>query len=469
MKPTFLFIFVLIFILPVSAQKFTFGIENGVNFSNLIQTQSNPHFSSQPGPVNGIFVHFEPVRWLVLQSGLNHATHYFAGSGYHNYYPDYYLLTSSSYKPEISYSSFAPPGYYYNESKFGFLRIPMQVKFKTHGRLSAEFGSGAYYAILTNDEFRGKDKDIQTQKYRDEQFPPMHDWGWIAAGSLNYRITGRWNIFAAGQVTKGHEIYLKNVEGKIGSTEITIGIGYKPFKKGTTPIQSDSIGKKIKIIPHAGINLSNTHGPENKGGYLSTQGLSAGVSISFPMGPNFSFLTGAWFEGKGYGLDYLGQNSFIYLPQKDLDNRNVPATTSDVSVDYLTFPFMFELAFGKKLRSNLNFGAYYSWLQNAFSQGERIETYNHGQGYQVSKNYFTENLEQWFKESDAGFMLGYRAEVPVFQWGSVFIAANQSFGAVNILEDLESTALSLPYRSDDKMYNGSTSLMFGLTIPINQK
>ena len=251
MKPTFLFIFVLIFVLPVSAQKFTLGIENGVNFSNLKQTQSNPHFTSHPGPVNGMFVQFEPVRRLVLQSGVNHATHYFAGSAYHNYYPDYYSLTSPTYKPEFSYSSIAPPSYNYNESTFSFLRIPLLVKFKTPGRFSTEFGGGAYYAILTNDEFRGKDKDIRTEEYRTDQFPPMNDWGWIVAGSLNYRITDRWNIFAAGQITTGHEIYLENVEGKIGSTELTFGVGYKPFKKGTIPVESDSIGKKIKI------NLNN--------------------------------------------------------------------------------------------------------------------------------------------------------------------------------------------------------------------
>jgi len=289
------------------------------------------------------------------------------------YYPDYYLLTSSSYKPEITYSSIAPPSYNYNESTFSFLRIPLLVKFKTTGRLSAEFGGGAYYAILTNDEFRGKDKDIQTEEYQNEQFPPMHDWGWIVAGSLNYRIADRWNIFAAGQITTGHEIYLKNVEGKIGSTELTFGIGYKPSKKGTSLVQNDSIGKKIKIIPHSGINFSNTHATENKGEYLSTTGLTAGVSLSFLLGTNVSFLTGAWFEGKGYGLDYLGQNSFIYLPLKESENQKVPATTSEVSLDYLTFPFMMELAFGKKLRSNISFGAYYSWLQNRSGMHGRIE------------------------------------------------------------------------------------------------
>jgi hypothetical protein len=417
-----------------------------------------------------MFVQFEPTRWLVLQSGVNVATHYFSQNIYNYYYPDYYWLSSSSYHPPTySSSSFAPPTYSYNESKFSFLRIPLLVKFKTPGRLSAEFGGGAYYAILINDEYRGKDKDIRTEEYQDEQFPPLNDWGWIMAGSLNYGITDRWNIFVTGQITTGHEIYIDNVEGKIGSTEFTFGVGYKPFKKSTTHVQNDSLGQKIKIIPHTGINFSNTKSTENKEEYLSTTGLSAGVSLSFLIGPNVSLLTGAWFEQKGYGLNYSGQNSFIYIPPKDFENQNVPATTSEVSLDYLTFPFMMELAFGKKLRSNISFGAYYSWLQNSFSQGERIVTSKYGEGYQVKKEYFAENLEKWFNNCDAGFMLGYRIEMPVFRWGSIFLAANQSLGAVDILKNIDNLQNLPQFSIEDKMYNRSTTVMMGLTIPVTQK
>jgi len=191
--------------------------------------------------------------------------------------------------------------------------------------------------------------------------------------------------------------------------------------------------------------------------------------VNFSIGPDVSLLTGAWFEQKGYGLNYNGNNSFIYLPPKEFENRNVPATTSEVSLDYLTFPFMMELAFGKKIRSNISFGAYYSWLQNAFSQGERVVTNNYGEGYQVKKEYFTENQEQWFKNSDAGFMLGYRIEMPVFSWGSVFMAVNQSLGAVDILKNIGDLQTYPQFSIEDKMYNRSTTVMMGLTIPVTQK
>jgi hypothetical protein len=467
MKNILLFFFTFVIITPAFAQNFTFGIENGINFSNLRQSKGNTHFAAQPGPVNGIFAKYEPVQWLVLQSGVNHASFYFNQNVYNNYYPDYYYwLSSSSYYP---ISSMIAPTYFHDESKFSFLRLPLLVKFKTQGRLSAEFGGGAYYAFLTNDEFRGKDKDIRTEEYQNEKFPAMNDWGWIVAGSLNYRITERWNIFASAQITTGHEIYIDNVEGKIGSTEFTFGVGYNPFRNEFRASKSDSADQKMNIIPHTGINISSTRSTENKGEYQSSTGLSMGVSVNFPIGPNVSLFTGTWFEQKGYGLNYIGNNSFIYLPPKEFETQNPPSTISEVSLDYLTFPFMMELAFGKKLRSNISFGAYYSWLQNAFSQGERVVTNNYGEGYQVKKEYFTENLEQWFNKSDAGFMLGYRIEMQVFRWGSIFIAANQSLGAVDILKNIDDLQTYPQFSIEDKMYNRSTTVMMGLTIPVTQK
>lgn len=464
MKPLYLFFFVFLFIQSVVAQNLSLGIENGINFSNLRQSEGNTHYASQPGPVIGFFAKYEPVRWLVLQSGINFTSFYYNQNRF-IYYPDYSTFSSSSYFPPGS--KFATV-YYSDESKFSFLRLPLLVKFKTQGRLSTEFGGGAYYALLTNDEYRGKDKEIRTKEYQTEEFPPMNDWGWIIAGSVNYRINGQWNIFASAQVTTGHKIYLEDVEGKMGSTEFTFGVGYNPFKNEIKAEKNDSVKRKINIIPHTGINISNTRSTENKDEYHPQTGLAAGVSVNFTIGQNVSLFTGVWFEQKGYGLNYMGSNSLIYLPPKTSGSQNQSSVISDVSLDYLTFPFMFELSFGRKLKSNFNFGAYYSWLQNAYSQGQRITTTTHSQGYRVTKNYFTENQEHWFKNRDAGFMLGYRIEMPVFSWGSIFVGANQSLGVVDILENIGELQTYPQFSIEDKMYNSSTTVMLGLTIPVTK-
>ncbi|HPE75327.1 MAG TPA: outer membrane beta-barrel protein [Draconibacterium sp.] len=455
----FLTFFTILFY-PALAQRFSVGLESGINFSKINKESNNFSYGSQSGPVNGIIAQYDIGNWFVLQSGLNHATHYFNELNNHYYY-----------SPGYHYSSIADySSYYYNDqSKYSFLRIPLLIKFKTPGRVNFEIGAGAYYGFVTNDEYRGKDKDFYTKEYIDENFPPMHDWGWILNSSVHYNITEKWNVFASGQITSGHKTYFKDLEGKIGSAEVTFGVAYKPFAVKKYTEKNDSLGMNIKIIPHSGFNISKAKVSKNSGEYASTVGFSSGVSIVFQLGGDLSFSTGAWYERKGYELDYRGNFNLLYRAGTEAEQANAPQLQSRVNLDYITFPLKFHLNFGNKIQSDFNFGPYISMLYNSFAQGEQISTYNYGEGYNVTASYFNESLGQWFKKADGGFMLGYQIDFPVFNWADFSVSINQSFGVVNVLTDKnENPAYSLPV-IDEKMHNNSTSFLFGLTIPISKK
>jgi hypothetical protein len=466
-KSSFLIIAFLLISSFVSAQNFNVGIENGINFSNIRKSDDYSRFPAQPGPVNGIFVKYDFGNWLTLQSGANHQSLYFNDGSvyYYNYYPDDIWYHSNSIAPpNLTY-----PVYRSFQGKYSFLRIPLLVKFKTPGRLNFEIGGGAYYAFLTNDEYRGKDRDLYTKEYRDENFPPMNDWGWIMASSVNYDISNKFNLFLNGQITTGNKEYFENEKGKMGATEITFGVGYNPFAKGNNFVRNDSLGKNIRILPHSGINISRTQSTKNSDKYGNTIGFSSGVNLKFLLSNHFSFFTGAWYERKGYSLDYIGHYNFIYKIRTSSANENIPKIYSDTRLDYITFPFGFELSAGKKLRSNFSLGSYYSLLQNVFSEGEKLTTYSGSYQNQVNREYFNDSQDQWFKKTDVGFLLGYRAEFPVFKWGDLFIAAYQSFGVKNIILDLRLRRPAEFTFFNEKMYNNSTTISFGLTIPVSKK
>lgn len=447
------------------AQKLTIGIENGINFSNISKTFDYNRFKSEQGPVNGIFAKYQLGNWFMLQSGINHATIHFNETGNH-YYKDYWINSSSSYyDPMLSSSSIAP--YYYSTSnKYSFLRVPLLIKFRTPGRVNFEIGGGYYYSFLTNDEFRGKDRDLYDKEYRDKNFPDMTDWGWILASSVNYNINNKWSIFASGQITYGKEEYFENVEGKMGSTELTFGIGYKPFTKQNEFVRSDTLGQRISILPHTGINISRAKSDNNKGEYSSSVGFSSGVSLKFSFDKNVSIITGAWYERKGYNLDYSGYYPEIYYVAPN--DKPTTHINSDVQLDYLTIPLMMDISISKKIQSHINFGLYYSLLQNAFVEGERTTTNEHANGYQVNKEFFNESKDLLFKNSDCGFMLGYRLDVPLFKWASVFASVNQSFGIINILNDGEDVESTYQFIDNESIKNSSTSILFGLSIPVNK-
>ncbi len=460
MKQYFLLFLLFSFLTPVYAQNFMFGIESGVNYSNIHQSQGTDHIKGQPGPINGIFVKFEPLKWLVLQSGINHTTSYFYQKN-NNYYPDFYNSGYSS-------SSFAPSDYNYSNQNFSFLRIPLLLKLKTDGRFSAGFGGGFYYAIVTNDEYRGKDKKMHSEEYINENFPPLNDWGSILAGSLNFQIDKHWSLFAAGQITNAKTYFLKSIDGKIGTSEITFGVGYSPFSEKTFSNHADSAPSRVVLLPHAGVLISMAHASENNKYYMNKAGFSGGISAKFILNSYVSFNTGAWFERKGYSLDYGGIYDFVYLPAVENGSQNTSLLSSDVNLDYLTFPFVFEYATGEKFRSGFSLGFYFSWLQNAFSQGERTDTYHYDSGYNITTYYFENDLDKWIRNFDSGLMFGYRLEYSAFKKAGVFLGLNQTIGLVNLFENLNEIQSPPQPVSNLSLFNRSTTVMAGVNIPLSK-
>jgi hypothetical protein len=471
-KLSTLFVVLLFGIHPSIAQNFSVGIESGINFSNINKSLDFDRYRSQPGPVNGMFIKYNLGNWFVVQSGINHTTFYFSEIGNNQYYPsnsDMWHLSSSSYSPVSSLSYFIPPPNYYNQSKFSFLRVPLFFKFKTPGKVYVELGGGAYYSFLTNDEFRGKDKNFYNKEYREENFPPMNDWGWILSSTINYNINSKWHVFINGQITTGKEEYVENVEGKMGSTELTFGVGYRPFLSDNQIQSNDSLGKRIRIIPHAGIVISNARNSyENGSQYKSSVGFSSGISLNFNVGDFTSLMSGAWYERKGYQLNYNGSNPLIYRKPYPFRENYKSKIQSNVKLDYITIPFQFEVVLGKKSYSKLNFGTYFSLLQNAFSEGDKIETNMHDQGFQTTRSYFYESFDEYFKKADAGFSIGYRLDIPVFSRAEVFVAINQSFGLINILKEKDDQQSNSYINSYDKIRNNSSSILVGLNIPVTQ-
>ena len=438
---------------PTYAQKVTIGLESGVNYSNLRKAFDYDRFDAMQGPVNGFVLKYELGNWLSLQSGLTQATYYY--NEYVNYWIDYY--------PAPNYSITAPPiddypgPQHYTQleaSEFNFLRVPLLIKFKTPGRANIGIGGGPYYAFLVNDELRGKDRDIYSEEYIDENFPKMHDWGWILESSFNYNINSRWSVSANARVTYGKEKYVENVEGKMGSTEFTLGVGYKPFKEGRFIQTTDSIGKNVSVLPQT---------KDNTDKYKSSPGFTSGVTIKFFLDENLSILTGTWYERKGYNLNYKGDQIAYYH-----EVQSYPTVESNVQLDYLTIPLMVDLEFGKKVISHINFGAYFSLLQNAFAEGFRLYQNEYNSGYRNEKQYFNESLDYWFDNTDSGIMLAYRLDVPVFKWASSFVAINQSIGIKNILNSGEEFQSQYNSLGDLKMQNLATSIQIGLSIPVNK-
>ncbi|MCG6188647.1 porin family protein [Maribellus maritimus] len=452
------------------SQDFTLGVENGINYSNLRGDIFNNNWQANPGPVNGIFAKYSLGKWFTLQSGTNFVSFTYRnrdGNDYYYYTDEFHTTYSSSsyWNP----SSIAPTGGYYyypEETSLNFIRLPLQLKFKTQGKLHFEMGGGAYYAFLVNDEYRGKDKDLFINKYGKESLPSMTDWGWILSAGLNYSVSNRLELNLNAQTTYGQKVYLDENEGKNGATEITFGVGYKLFTgtKNQKHEKNDSTRSNISLLPHSGILLSTTANPKYRDQYSSSLGFSSGVSVRFTLDQNVSIISGAWYERKGYELDYVGDNIFLYMEPKEGDSY-VPISTK-VNLDYVTIPFLFEFDLGGTFSKKINFGLYYSFMQNAMVKGEITETYSSTTQYSIQKRYINHNIDGRFRQSDFGFAGGVRFEYPVWQNTELFFGANCAFGFEDILD--KEYARELNAGQNQKILTSSYSFVLGFAFQTPQ-
>ena len=443
MKIKFTLTFLLIFLLSLSAfaQEISLGLKSGINFSNINGDLQSGKWDPQNGLVNGFYTKYQLGNWFAVQSGASFVTYY------------YNHISSGNYSLS-PYSS-------NNNWEFSFIRIPLLFKFKTPGKLSFEFGTGPYYSFFVNNEFTGEDREFYIKQYEDDNLLTANDWGWILSAGLNYSVTDRFEINLSAQTTKGKEVYIEDVGGKNGSTEIIFGVGYKivPSKKikSSIKIKNDSIGNRVKLLPHSGIIIATTVSPKSTENYSASLGFTAGMSVEFLLQKDISLISGMWYERKGFGLNSTGEDKIFHCYS---ENPNV-----QIDFDYLTFPFLFNLKLGKRLVTNINFGFYYSLLYNSMARGNYKGTYSDQNSYSIQKVYVNDKIDGRLKNNDIGGILGLRFEYPVFSETRVFFGINYSRGFKNILDN-ESTDSSS--KLNQKIVNSSFSMVLGFVFPSNK-
>jgi hypothetical protein len=449
------------------AQELTFGPVSGINFSNLRGEMTYNSWSAKPGPVNGIFAKTTLGNWLALKTGAEFTSFYYQERWNYTGYYTGIVPTDNSY----SSSSFAPGGCIIgppspNSWDFHFLRVPLMLEWKTPGRLSFGFGAGAHYSFLLNDEFTGKDKDLHSEEFREENFPPGTDWGWLLSASLNYAVNSRWNIFLEGRTTYGKEVYLESDKGKNGSSELLFGVGFSPFSKPAKAQDGPIPGRRLEMMPHVGISFSKSIDPDKKSDYAALPALNSGIAVKFKPDSAFSIISGVWVERKGYRIEKPSHSRIYYASHVDF---NPPVTLqSDVSLDYLTIPLLGDVMFGKRFTTNIQFGLYYSMLQNARATGQETDEYNYNNGYRIQREYFSENVEGWFKNDDFGAITGLRFEYRIFLKTKIYVALNRAWGFTKLGDDSEDDNSEPAPAQLENFKNRSWTASFGLAIPVAQ-
>ena len=147
------------------------------------------------------------------------------------------------------------------------------------------------------------------------------------------------------------------------------GFEFTPVLKAEKEPEENLPGRRLELMPQTGLTFSKSTTPDVKGNYDFLPAMHAGVLVKYKLDNANSVITGAWYGQKGYRISQPSEARWAYIPP--LEGTHTVSLNSDMSLDYLTIPLLLEMSFGRRFTTSLQFGVYYSLLQNVTGKRKR--------------------------------------------------------------------------------------------------
>lgn len=445
------------------AQKLSVGQFSGTNFSNLHGNLTVNKWEPKQGPSNGLFVEYDFSKLFSLQAEVNYLTHYYEEKYYRDTPSNEYIYFYSDLSS--SCSIYPNPVYQSGNVDFSFLRFPLVLKYKTPTRLQLGIGGGVFYALLMDDDLTKKERDV-AEKADQNIYPPTHDWGYLLSADLSYPITRDVKIFLNGRLSTGQKVFLEDLKGKNGATELLFGIKYSPRLNKNSQLTpsgstaSDSTFLRCYIKPVVGGTRSWNSGNSLKGNYSHLSGSHAGLIFGYRLDKTVSLQTGFQFQQKGYSFSDSSFVNHRYSVYHNVAGRKVD---SQVTLDYLTIPLNLSFSFGNKFAFYFDFGMYADLLLNARCTGTVTNEYFGGSSYRHERQTLNDAVEGYYKSADFGVSTGLGFLFPVTEKIKFDMGLHYARGLKNILEKPDFVNND-DFTGDLSFKNASLAVQFGIQI-----
>ena len=459
MKKQLICILLLAFGLSFSqAQRLTTGILTGSNFSNIRGDNQSGEWKTKTGSVSGIFFNYSFNRILSVGAEFNYTSLYYQHLDYQSPYYGPWLDSDKSLS-----NYYIQPINNSQNWNFNFYRFPVYLKLSTPTKLRFEVSAGVCYSLLQQPESTGNNTGT---------YYPKTDIGSIFSAGFAYPITGKVEAFIQGRYSTGRNEYISINKGKVGSSELVIGIGYSGiFNKMKTRdakySMNDSSDSGFSMKYRSGINLSSIVADRNAGSYSQKAGLTSGVALNYSISKNFSLQTELLLENKGYHLKDSTASHFRQIPNL-YPNTSTSYTKATIANTYFTIPLLLQLKTSDRLAVYFNTGPYVSSLINAKTTGEQLTEYrNEAYSYTKSKTAINDNIEGTVTHTDWGWILGGGIQIPLIYDWKLDIEGRYQASWTNILSIPPSPSSVPEVGSTRSMQNRSLTILVGLNIPIN--
>jgi opacity protein-like surface antigen len=446
---------------------------SGMSFSDYHGNTYSGRWQTKTGVLSGLFFRYSFNPVLAVGTELNYSVQVYRHKPYTFISPSYYYGPYYA-QAVLSYTWFPGDLYYPDKEQwdFSFLRIPLYLTLSTPTRLQFSVSAGVFLSFILHHEYTGQ-VYYPYPWYSCSMYPvyqnshvPAHDNGLVYAASLSYPVSDVFRVYILGRYFIGHKPFIGANHGRTGASEMTFGFAYTgPFRSGkasgTTLSKRDSAFARCLINPHAGLNISWFREDDPADRYGSRTGFSAAVWMEYRFDKSVSVVSGLGFDRRGYRMDdssiYFYRHAAATWPLYKVDTR--------VDLDYAVIPLLLKIRIGSGIKAYFSGGPYLGIKLNARVTGTaEIEDFSE-YGYARSDLEVYDDLENLFRNTDAGWMIGTGVEIPFSKGSFLDLGLHYTAGRKNILDKNKANDGSL-IESDNLIRNGSVALQIGFAIPI---
>jgi hypothetical protein len=447
--PAFLFIFISCHSV-VYSQKVTLGFYSGMNFSDIHGQDFGGKWSSKPGPSQGIILGYSFNKLLGVQTGIGFASVYYEHKNFA--YPYQYYPVQPFYYIDITTVSGI------NEMmNFNFLRVPVLFTVSIPAVIKFNMRAGLFLSCL-------KDYSLSTYYYNPDK-PKKYDLGYLVSSGISYPLSDNLNATLNVNYITGREKFLNDHRYRHGSSEFTLGMEYRFFKKNqirTDPMpHQDSTVKKVTVSYRGGLNVSWNPRPVDGKKYLPSFGPSLGFSLNFPIGKEIFLISGVSFERKGYSIKDSSDSFFSYIRNQN----QMYYVNTKVQADYAVIPALIRFPLGKSKRIFFSSGPWFGLKLNARNVGVAYKESRSGSNYSYNKYTVYDDFERLIKNDDIGWLLSSGVSLPFSTKYKIDLALQFTTGFKDVynksvLADQQTTSTENPV-----IRNRAVSFLIAFTIP----
>jgi hypothetical protein len=465
----FIFLFFLLSSQLLYSQKVTIGLNSGINFSNPRGEFTGGRWKSLTGPSEGVFIRYDLLRCISLQTELNYSTLYFKHLNYKSNGNNYYYPIDLAYNDRISM-----PIYYYNADEsweLNTLHIPVSIRYATPTRLKFEFSAGMYWSFTLGhnytgpiyNNYYGQNSGLYSYLPYYESDVPDKDFGYCITTGFSYPFNEKFSVSMEGEYYAGKKTFFKSMNGRVGAYELRLGISYRGLfqrnKRSENNIHyTDTVKIPIAIRLKTGISISSINGDNHNHGYSARASFTSGISLVLSLDKHFALVTELLEERKGYKMKGMSNSFYRFMDVGSYNNDNL------IDLDYFVVPVLFNISMGNTFKFYVNTGPYLGFLLSARVTGTATSENRWVGSYSYTKTHVYDRIDGNIRSHDLGWVFGSGIEFPIYKKISFDLEARYSAGFNYFFEDIASQTSDM---HNSMIKNISYTISAGIRIPIH--